>query len=497
MAEVFVGVDVGTGSTKAVAATAAGDVVATATRSHRVSMPWPGRAEVDPVAVEDEVAQVCRELAGALGAHTVVGLCVSGMGPCLVVTGDDGVPLRPAVLYGTDGRATDQIVALTARLGAAEIRRRCGKDLTTQAVGPKLAWVRQEEPEVWSRTTRWWGLSSWLVGRLTGEYVLDHQTASQCDPLYDVTAFDWAHDWVEEVTPGTTPPRLVWPQDVVGRLGAEAAARTGLPVGTPVSAGTVDAWAEAFSAGVRDERDLMLMYGSTMFLVQPVTRPVAHPDLWLTAGVVPGTRTLAGGTATSGSLVQWVRDLTGADLPDLEAEAAAVPAGAEGLLLLPYFAGERTPVQDPRASGVAVGLTLRHGRGHLMRAACEGIALGIRQVLELVDLGDGPAAPRSRVVAVGGGTRSRLLTQVVSDVSGRPQVVPEQAIGASYGSALLSAIGTGAVPPDTDWARDGVLVEPDERRREVYDALYRTFTALYGDTVEHMHDLAEVARAQA
>ncbi|MGG5257779.1 FGGY-family carbohydrate kinase [Phycicoccus avicenniae] len=496
MPHVFVGLDVGTGSTKGVAVTADGTVLASATRPHRVSLPRPGWAEMDPERTWwPDVAAVSRELVAAVGAESVAGLCVSGMGPCLVLTDADGTPVRPAVLYGIDGRATRQIAALTGRLGAEAVRARCGKDLTTQAVGPKLLWVREEEPEHFARARRWWGLSSWVVGRLTGEYVLDHQSASQCDPLYDVSATGWAQDWVPEVAGHLDMPRLVWPHEVVGVVGAAASRETGIPEGTPVSAGTVDAWAEAFSVGVRDTDDVMLMYGSTMFLVRPLDRFAVRPGLWTTVGVRPDSLTLAAGTATSGSLVRWVHDLTGgAPVGSLEAEAAEVPAGAEGLLLLPYFAGERTPVQDPRASGVAVGLTLRHTRGHVLRAAYEGIAFGVRQILELFDavpLSHPDAVPR--LVAVGGGTRSALLTQVVSDVCGRAQVVPEETVGASYGSALLAAIGTGHVAPETDWARVGRVVEPDARARDHYDRLYPVFTELYADTVRHAHRLADLA----
>ena len=153
--------------------------------------------------------------------------------------------------------------------------------------------------------------SSSFVARLTGEYVLDHHTASQCDPLYDINAFDWNHEWVDDLVPGLRMPRLAWPGEVVGTVDPRAAAETGLPVGTPVVAGTIDAWAEAFSVGVRRPGDVMLMYGSTMFLVQVLPGLRTSPLLWTTAGVEPGSRTFAAGMATSGSLTAWVQELTG------------------------------------------------------------------------------------------------------------------------------------------------------------------------------------------
>jgi xylulokinase len=160
--------------------------------------------------------------------------------------------------------------------------------------------------------------------------------------------------------------------------------------------------------------------------------------------------------------------------------------------MLPYFAGERTPIFDPRARGVIVGLTLRHRRGHLFRAAYEGIAFGIRQIVEFLE-DDGN--PIRRLIAVGGGTRGGLWTEIVSDVTGRAQEIPEQTIGASYGDALLAAIGAGLVPPETNWARVGRRVEPDEARHERYEELFDTYSALYPATREHVHFLARLQEA--
>ncbi len=491
MSDLVLGIDLGTGSSKAVLADPGGTVVATATRAHAVSMPRPGRAEVDAEAVWwAEVADLSRELVGRSGGRRVAGVCVSGAGPSLVLCDERGRALRPAILYGIDTRATAEIAELTQRLGAQQVLERCGKELSTQAVGPKLLWVQRNEPEVWARTARWYGSSSYAVARLTGEHVLDHHTASQCDPLYDLRTGDWAHDWVDAVAPGVPLPRLAWPGDVVGAVHAEAAAATGLPVGTPVLAGTVDAWAEAHSVGVRRPGDLMLMYGSTMFLVQVLAEVRVHPGLWTTAGVEPGSRTLAAGTATSGSLTGWLQDVGGgADFGTLVEEARRTPPGADGLVLLPYFAGERTPVFDPRARGVVAGLTLRHTRGHLFRATYEGTAYGVRQILALLGAA---GAPVERVVAVGGGTQGGLWTRVVSDVTGVPQVLPEVTIGASYGDALLAAVATGLVPPGTDWTREAGLVEPDPATKAVYDELFAVYSGLYPATRELVHRLAAV-----
>jgi len=487
----FLGIDVGTGSTKGVLADRAGNVLDSVTIVHRVSFPRPGHVEFDAEVAWGEVAEIARRLGEG---RAIEGLCVSAMGPCLVVTGEDLVPLRPTILYGIDSRAGRQVAGLERELGAAAIFDRCGKALSSQAIGPKLRWIRDEEPEVFAAATRWHSLAGWLVARLTGEQVIDHHTASQCDPMYDVREGDWHPVWLPAIAEHLTSPRLAWSAEIVGGVTPEAASATGLPSGLPVAAGTVDAWAEATSAGVRDPGDLMLMYGSTMFFVEVLGGWHAHEKLWTTKGVAPGVLTMAAGMSTSGTLTQWVQRLTGgAPFEELVAEARAVPAGSDGLLLLPYFAGERTPIFDDDARGVIAGLTVNHGRGHLLRAAYEGVAYGIRQVLAYLDAAGEPVR---RLVAVGGGTKAALWTQIVSDVTGRAQEVPEQTIGASYGDAMMAAIGTGALPQGSTWATVAATVEPAPANAGLYDELFAGYERLYPATREHMHLLATIqARA--
>lgn len=487
--DVLLGIDMGTGSTKGVLVDAAGGVLATETIAHSMNLPRPGWAEVDAEGLWwREVCEVSRRLTDAVpSGAAVAAMCVSGVGPCLVLCDADLRPLRPAILYGVDTRATAEIAELTEEFGSDEILNRAGTLLSSQAVGPKLEWVHRHEPEVFERSAGWYGSNSYIAAKLTGEYVMDHHTASQCDPMYATREFEWNEPWARRICRHLPLPRLVWPGEVVGAVHGDAAAATGVPAGTPVVAGTVDAYSEAFSVGVRNPGDQMLMYGSTMFLVQVIDDYHSDPTLWTTAGVERRTLALAAGTSTAGSLIGWLQNVTGgAPFDELMAEAAAVPPGSEGLVMLPYLQGERTPVFDPQARGVVAGLSLRHSRGHLFRAAYEGISFGIRQILERFD----DAHTAKRTVAVGGGLRSPVWAQAVSDITGRVQLVPEQAIGASYGDALLAAIGVGLVPPETDWARIDREIVPDPANRELYEDLYRTWRELYPATVDQVHRLA-------
>ncbi len=487
-----VGVDIGTSSTKGVLVDGEGRIIASAAVPNRTTRPLPGWVEHDAEAVWWRgFLAVVRQLRDAPGGgrEEVGAICVSGIGPCLLAADAQAAPLRNAILYGVDTRAGAEIEELNRELGADRILERCGSPLTSQAVGPKLLWLRRHEPEVWARTRRLLMASSLVVHRLTGEYVLDHHSASQCTPMYDLGSSAWIGDWSEVVAPGLPLPRLAWPGEVVGRVGAEAASESGLPPGAAVLAGTIDAWAEALSVGVTAPGDCMVMYGTSMFMVNvaPSARP--HPKLWLTNGIVPGELTLAAGMATFGALTEWFSQLVGAPLEVLSGEAAEIPPGGDGLVALPYFAGERTPIFDADARGLLCGLTLRHGRAHLFRALLEAGAFGVRHNLDA--MGAAGADP-ARLVAVGGAAQGPLWRQVVSDVTGRRQEIPEVLIGAAYGDALLAARASGAAGPGTLWSRiEGEVVpSPDPGVRATYNDLYRLYLELYPATEGAAHRLA-------
>lgn len=484
----FIGVDIGTGSTKGVIADADGTVLATAVRPHETSSPQPGWFEHDADRVwwQDviEILHMLRqEYPGPVAA-----VAVSGIGPAILLTDEADVPLRPAILYGIDTRSEAQVAAQTLELGAASVLAAAGNVLTTQAVGPKLAWVAECEPDVWAASRRFYSAPGWIVRHLTGAYVLDHYSASASDPLYDLRTQQWwerGWDGLDRIE----RPTLAWPGEVVGHVTPSAADATGLDVGTPVVAGTIDALAEAYSVGCQNVGDTMVMYGSTMFLLQSVASPIVDAGLWAAVGRTPGTFCSAAGMSTSGLITTWYANMTGAPFATLIHEAQQVPAGSEGLLLLPYFAGERTPIFDPQARGAWVGLSLRHGRGHLYRSILEAIALGVRHNLSTMT--HAGAQPR-RLVAVGGGTREDLWTQIVSDVTGSAQDIPSITVGASYGDARLAAGATGV---DTSaWNPVRRQVTPDPANHGVYDLLYGEYLRTYQALAGTMHTLSALNR---
>lgn len=488
------GIDIGTYGSKAVLVDEAGRIRAQAERAHEMIVPRPGWAEHR--AEEDWWGDFCalsRQVIAEAGVEPGAIACVaaSAIGPCMLPVAAEGRPLMNAVLYGVDTRATAEVAELTRAIGSETLVARCGNGLDSQSVGPKILWLRHHRPEVFARTAHVLTSTSYLVMKLTGEIVIDHYTAASFGPLYDVTRQDWADDLAEGILDRARLPRLLWSTEIAGRVTGAAAAATGIPAGTPVTAGTIDAAAEAVSVGVTQPGDMMLMYGSTIFIILLTERRLADPRLWYAPWLYPGQHAAMAGLATSGTLTHWFRDRFARDLPRdeafrlLAAEAEASPPGANGLLFLPYFSGERTPIHDPDAKGAVFGLDLTHGRGDIYRAMIEGIAYGTRHVTETFAAAG--AVPR-RLLAVGGGVQNPLWLQTTSDVTGIEQVVCANTVGASYGDAYLAAEAAGLAPRIADWNPVARAIVPEAHPE--HGIGYPLFKRLYADTRDIAHALA-------
>ena len=485
------GIDIGTFDSKGVLVDSAGRIVASANRPHKMIVPCAGWAEHR--AEQDwwgDFVFLCRALLAQSGLDParIKAIATSAIGPCMLPVDADGAPLMNGVLYGVDTRATDQIVALNARIGAEVIHARCGNALTSQSVGPKILWLKEIQPDLYARTAMVLSSTSYLTWKLTGEYVIDHYTAASFSPLYDVATQDWTAELAPDILPLEKLPRLMWSTEIAGHVTVQAAMETGLAIGTPVTCGTIDAAAEAVSVGVQHPGEMMMMYGSTIFIIQVTADPVRDPRLWYAPWLFPGTHASMAGLATSGTLTTWFRDTLApdTDFPALVAEATASPKGAKGLLCLPYFSGERTPIHDPYARGAFFGLNLTHTRADMFRAVVEGIAAGTAHVLETyAEVGASP----DRVLAVGGGTKNALWLQATSDFSGVTQQVCAKTVGASYGNAFLAALAIGAAQPGNivDWNPNASTVSPEPVA--AYAVQYPLWKRLYVQTRDIMQAL--------
>jgi xylulokinase len=504
--DLLLGVDIGTYSSKGVVCASDGRVLATATVEHGLSLPRPGWAEQDADTVwwADLVEITRRLLAGGIDSNDIGAVGVSAIGSCLLPVDAAGIPLRPGILYGIDTRATDEIAWLNETFGDVELRALGGMGLTSQAIGPKILWLRRHEPDVFARAATMATSSSYLVFKLTGEWVMDRHSASHYNPLIDINTMEWDGRFAGPIVELDRLPPLRWANEIAGGVSSAAARATGLRAGTPVSVGTVDAAAEALSVGVVEPGDMMIMYGTTMFFILVTERPLQNPSMWTTAYHFPGTFDVAGGMATSGALTRWFRDQFGQ--PEMEAErrggpdayqalaelAASVDPGSDGVVCLPYFSGERTPINDPDARGVFAGLTLSHTRAHLYRSILEGTAFGVRHNLEAIRA---MGAGAKRLVAVGGGAKNAVWLQIVSDVTGVAQIVPERTIGACLGDAFLAGLAAGIIPDLACLARDWVatdrVLHPSPAAGPIYDRLYPVYRDLYRNSKDQLHALAK------
>lgn len=485
------GVDIGTFESKGVIADEQGVVVAIATRPHEMLVPQPGWAEHRPD--EDwwgDTVAIVRQLLMTSGVDpaAIAAVATSAIGPCMLPVDAEGRPLMNGVLYGVDTRASAQIASLNARWGEERIIAVSGNALTSQMVGPKILWLRETHPERFARTATVMSSTSYLVQRLTGERTIDHYTAANYAPLYDVARLGWSDELADGIIELDRLPRIGWATEIAGHVTATAAAETGLAVGTPVTFGTIDAAAEAVSVGVREPGQMMLMYGSTIFIIEVTAQAVRDPRLWYAPWLTPGLHASMSGLATSGTLTRWFRDRFAPDVSweTLVAEAAASPAGAKGVLCLPHFSGERTPIHDPQAKGLFAGLDLTHTRGDLFRGVLEGIASGTAHVL---DTYREAGAPPETIFAVGGGTKNPVWLQATSDLGGVPQVVREKTVGASYGDAFLAAVSVGiADPADIErWNPAARTVTP--ANVPAYERQYPLWKELYLRTRDISHAL--------
>jgi xylulokinase len=488
-ATVHLGIDVGTASTKGVLASAGGEVIATASVSHTTENPHPGHHEHDADAVWwTDVVSIARTLTQVARDRslTIDSVTTSAIGPCVLPVDESGRPLRKGILYGIDSRAARQISSLNAS-------RPPGSPLfDSQSVLPKVLWIADNEPQVWSRTHVILGAAGYLTYRLTGELSIDRYEAANYAPLLEADG-TWSNRGLLD---HVQLPKTRWSTEIVGVISPQAAAETGLMPGTPVVCGTVDAAAEATSAGVNDVGSAMVMLGSTGFFIA-IDDGHHHPaGYWRLPFLSPGSHALAGGTNTLGTLTSWFRDTLAPDLAARErsgAESAfaslsqlgeTAPAGSNGILLLPYFMGERTPINDPTARGAIVGLTLTSSRADLYRAMIEGIAYSVRDNLEQML----PPATQPWVVrVVGGGARNPLLVRSIADVSGLPMELPKETIGASLGDAIRGAAATGqgaslaTINQQVPIARSFL---PDPNVKEMHDRRFSQFKELYSATRE-------------
>lgn len=494
--EYVIGIDIGTTGTKAIVLHAERGIVAESVAPATLRSPQLGWAEEEPREWWGNIAPIvaaCLKQA-RLAPSQIAAVGISGMVPTLILLDEHGQVLRPSIQQN-DARAYREISAFESQFQPDDVLARTGSAVTQQSIGPKLLWLVHHEPECMSRARHVMGSYDYLVYRLTGQFSCERNWALESG-LFDLTRQDWDDPLLEfSRIDRSWLGKVHWPSEVVGGVTPEAAREVGLAAGTPVVAGSADHIASAFSAGLKAPGDLLVKLGGAGDILFSLDQLFVDRRLFLDYHVIPGKYLVNGCMASSGSLIKWFQQQFAAqsDYAALDREAAGIPAGSQGLVLLPYFLGEKTPINDPLARGVLFGLTLSHTRAHVYRAILEGIAFGFRHHLEV--LGErGLTATRARVT--NGGAQSRLWKQVTADILGVPLEQIAAHPGSSLGAAFVAGKGAGLF---AEWGEIErfisihAVVTPDPAAHARYAELFELYRRLYLDLKDDFSRLNDIA----
>ena len=482
----FLGIDTSTTSSKALIIDERGEVIAVASSPHTLQTPKPLWSEQNPLEWWEAVSASIRsvlEKAGISGER-IAAVGLTGQMHGLVLLDESGNILRPAILWN-DQRTQSQCDEIHQRIGKEKFIQITGNVALTGFTAPKILWVKENEPDIFSKAKHVLLPKDYIRYKLTGEYAMD-----KADGAGTVLFNLKMRDWSDEILSALDIPRAWMPKtfegtEFTGLVSAEAASLTGLKVGTPVAAGGGDQAAGAVGVGAVEAGIVGLTVGTSgvvfattpSALIEPEGRLHAFchaiPNMWHFMGVM---------LSAAGSL-QWYRDALAPNMSfdDLLKEAESAPAGSEGLQFLPYLSGERTPYPDPLARGAFIGLTLRHGRAHMTRAVLEGVAFGLKDSFTLIQ--NAGLGTITQVRASGGGTKGALWRQILASVLEAELVTVNTTEGAAYGAALLAGVGAGAWPDVRSACKVCVKITgstlPDSTHLDAYRKSYSLYQELY------------------
>jgi xylulokinase len=473
---VLVGIDVGTSGVKGLAIDAAGKVLAGAEAGYPLSTPRPGWAEQVPEDWWRATESVLAQLRDAAGPPEGIGL--SGQMHGLVALDAHDRVLRPAILWN-DQRTGAECSEIEQTVGLERLIELTGNRALTGFTAPKLLWLRRHEPDVYGRIARIALPKDYIRLRLCGEHATDVSDASGT-LLLDVAERRWSDEVLSALElERSWLPRVLESPELSGHT----------PDGVPVAAGGGDQAAGALGVGVDRPGPVSVVLGTSGVVFAALERYQADPQGRVHAfcHAVPGAWHAMGVMLSAAGSLRWLRTVLAPEVPDevLVAEAAAWAPGAEGLVFLPYLAGERTPHADPDARGAFVGLSIRHDRGALVRAVLEGVAFGLRDSLDLVSaLGRRPSLGR----VSGGGARSELWLQIVASILELPLQRVAVDEGAAFGAAILGGVACG------EWSDVRDAVEATVKPRELIEPV-AAWTQVYGDERERFRALYPAIRA--
>ncbi|AEH51192.1 FGGY-family carbohydrate kinase [Pseudothermotoga thermarum] len=500
----LLGSDIGTQGTKTVLVDEKGNVIAEASREYQVITPRPNWAEQWPDTWAKAVFETVKEVVekSNVPKNQIAGLAISGLyGGSGVPVDKDMNPLRPCLIW-MDRRAVEETEWVKKNIPKDMIFGITGNYVDSYFGFTKIMWIRNNEPEIWKKIYKFISPKDYVIYLLTGEIVTDYSSAGNLGGVFDLKKLTWSDEMCKAlgIPKEYLPERIVKSSDVVGKVKKEAAQLCGLLEGTPIVAGGIDAPVAQLSAGALEEGEHVAMVGTS------TCWGTVHKGEKLPFGlvsypyVVYDTERIYtfGGSATTGALARWfkeqfgetetvVGERTGISPYQLfDKEVANIPAGSEGIVVLPYFMGERSPIWDPFAKGVIFGVTLYHKRAHIYRALMEGAAYALRHNME-----EGMKAGlklSDECWIVGGVSKSNVWVKIFADVTGFKMRQVASLVEAPFGDAFLAGLGVGVIDrPERikEWVRYKEVVEPDPQNKQIYDKYYEIFKELY-ESVKHL-----------
>jgi len=486
--------DLGTTGDKAALFREDGTLLASAFAPYPTAYPRPVWAEQDALDYWRAFCCSTRELfdsAACLPGDIAV-VAFSGQMMAGLAVDREGAPLRPSIIWA-DQRSTREVSELGDRVAPDRVYGLTGHRLSASYSAAKIMWIRNNEPEVWSRAAKFIHAKDFLVLRLTGRACTDLSDASGMN-LLDIRSLEWSREMLEAARiPMGLLPEVLESTEVAGTVSREASTASGLAQGTPVCIGGGDGACATAGAGVVSERDAYLCMGTSAWMATASSRPVFDPArrTFTYCHFRRGLYYPCGSMQAAGGSLKWFRDslvgaedrgaARGADAYErLAAEAAQIPAGANGLLFLPYLMGERSPWWDPGARACFVGLTMTHDRRHMVRAVMEGVAFNMRLIAD-VFAEQGMRWDSYRVL--GGAARGALWRQIIADALGRPvDALAHLEEATSIGAAIAGGVGVGIFPSIEEAARIvrlGERTEPIAANIAAYEALLPAFRRTY------------------
>lgn len=505
----YIGIDIGTGGARTGIFDREGNAVVFYAEPIELHIPHPGWAEQDPEEWWRALCTSCRKAVqeSGIAPQEIKGLSVDTTCCTVMFSREDMVPLRPAIMW-MDMRAAKQAKAITDS-GHEALKYNGYGPVSAECLPAKALWVKQNEPELYHRATRVYECTDWIMYKLTGRYTASLNCAS-CRWYYNSREGGYPVDFYRTIgledLIAKLPPEVLPMGECAGTLRADSAAEMGLCAGIPIGEGGADAFVGVIGLNAVDNGKMALITGSSHLHVALIDEEMHSKGMWGTYpdAIIPGKHMIEGGQTSTGSIVNWIKnqlcgyyaiqaEKEGVSVYDiLNREAEKLPVGAEGLVALDFFQGNRTPHVDPNVRGMIYGLSLVHTPAHIYRAVVEAICFGTKAIIDVFE--QAGFCPNGIVIS-GGVVKSKFWLQTHADVCDVPIIVPKETEAPCLGSAILGAVAAGAYPDIVTAAANmtGVayVVEPNHEKHKEYLFYYEKYREVYELAKGWMHEVTE------